>query len=376
MKKSLIACLISSALLVGCGPKELTTEQQNEVNQLKTELAQTESSIKAAHELDQQYTGGMIKSLNAAKTEVLETNKALLQQRINAIESGATIEIKVPALKPNPEAAEAIQKEINALKGEIEAAKIEAAQYSGGLVLSLKMAGIAAQEQTIALLQQKYLSAKYGLPEVKIPAPAAEPQHAAPKTAPKKAAMKLPPADGPFGLEAGLSAKNIEDMAGIKLQPVEGQYHLYTASTLPKGNGAFGIYTLLISPDVGLCSIQAFGNKELTDDNYGINLRSKIDELKSSLDSIYGEGKKTDTLMPGSVWSEPQDWMMGVYKNERQYNAIWYTSNEAMQKNKLRDIYLGARAENGSKGIMLLQYDFVNSETCAKEAKEAQKASL
>ncbi|MEQ4531295.1 MAG: hypothetical protein ABN478_08350, partial [Mixta sp.] len=222
MKKSLIACLISSALLVGCGPKELTTEQQNEVNQLKTELAQTESSIKAAHELDQQYTGGMIKSLNAAKTEVLETNKALLQQRINAIESGATIEIKVPALKPNPEAAEAIQKEINALKGEIEAAKIEAAQYSGGLVLSLKMAGIAAQEQTMALLQQKYLSAKYGLPEVKIPAPAAEPQHAAPKTAPKKAAMKLPPADGPFGLEAGLSAKNIEDMAGIKLQPVEG----------------------------------------------------------------------------------------------------------------------------------------------------------
>ncbi|MEQ4530007.1 MAG: hypothetical protein ABN478_01725, partial [Mixta sp.] len=142
------------------------------------------------------------------------------------------------------------------------------------------------------------------------------------------------------------------------------------------GNSAFGIYTLLISPDVGLCSIQAFGNKELTDDNYGINLRSKIDELKSSLDSIYGEGKKTDTLMPGSVWSEPQDWMMGVYKNERQYNAIWYTSNEAMQKNKLRDIYLGARAENGSKGIMLLQYDFVNSETCAKEAKEAQKASL
>lgn len=125
--------------------------------------------MKEAADLDQQISDGLIKSLNTAKTQVLKTNKALLQQRINAIESGAKIDVKVAALKPNPEAAAELQKEINQLKKEIEGAKIEAAQYGGGLILAMKQAGIATQEQTLALLRMKYLSAKYGLAEVSTP---------------------------------------------------------------------------------------------------------------------------------------------------------------------------------------------------------------
>jgi len=125
--------------------------------------------LKEAADLDQQISDGLIKSLNTAKTQVLKTNKALLQQRINAIESGAKIDVKVAALKPNPEAAAELQKEINQLKKEIEGAKIEAAQYGGGLILAMKQAGIATQEQTLALLRMKYLSAKYGLAEVSTP---------------------------------------------------------------------------------------------------------------------------------------------------------------------------------------------------------------
>lgn len=61
----------------------------------KAELSQTEGEISAAKEVDQQFSGGLIKNLTTARLEILGTNKALLEQRINAIESGAKIDVVV-----------------------------------------------------------------------------------------------------------------------------------------------------------------------------------------------------------------------------------------------------------------------------------------
>ena len=378
MKKSLIACLVASVLLVGCNPKELTPDEKNQVKELQTQLTQTETALTEAAATDKQFSGGLIKSLNTAKTEVLETNKALLQQRINAIESGAKIEVTVPAVKPNPEAAAALQKEIDNLKSEIEAAKAEAAQYSGGLVLSLKLAGIATQEQTLAMLQMKYLSAKYGLAEVTPIKLAADDQQSAKKDQkkePEKAEPKLPPANGPFGLEVGLTKENIEDMAGVTLEPLEGQTGLYMASSLPKNNAAFSFYALRISPNVGLCQIRAVG-KDLDADSYGIEVQSNFDQLRGTLNTLYGNGKKSDYLMPGSIWRDAKDWMMGLNQKERVLNATWDKPNDVMIKNKITSVYLDARTQNASKAFLYLQYDFDNVKSCEQEEKEAQKNSL
>jgi uncharacterized protein YcfL len=97
-KKTLIACFVSALFLVGCGPQELTAEQKQQVENLKIELSQTETDIGASKSEDQQYSSGLIKSLIKAKLEVLETNKALLQQRINAIESGLKLKLQYPVL--------------------------------------------------------------------------------------------------------------------------------------------------------------------------------------------------------------------------------------------------------------------------------------
>ncbi|STU98079.1 Uncharacterised protein [Klebsiella pneumoniae subsp. pneumoniae] len=169
MKKALLACVIATSLLAGCGPKELTTEQKQEVGNLRSELAQTEKEIAEATALQEQYSGGLIKNLTVARLEVLGTNKALLEQRINAIESGAKIEVSISSVKPNPEAATALKAEIDNLDNQIADAKKEASQYSGGLLQALKLSAIATQEQTRAMLQQRYLSATYGLAEVKVP---------------------------------------------------------------------------------------------------------------------------------------------------------------------------------------------------------------
>lgn len=380
MKKTLIATLVGITMLTGCGPQELTPEQKQEVSVLKAELSQTEGEISAAKEVDQQFSGGLIKNLTTARLEVLGTNKALLEQRINAIESGAKIDVVVSGTKPDPELAASIKTEIDNLTVKINEAKADASQYTGGLIQVLKLSAVATEEQSMAMLQQKYLTAKYGLAEVKL-APVQD--NAATASGKKEATSKttqeqpplLPPAEGPFGLEAGLTQKNIEDMIGAKLKPLPDSVNLYTSDTLPKQNADFEMYGLLISPKAGLCQIRAVG-KNIDTDSYGLALKSRFEDLSSSLSSLYGKAETTDLVLEGSIWKEPQDWMMGLNKKERFLSATWKGTKETPLKNNIDTISIEARANSSSKGYVYLQYSFTNNDVCQAEIEGAKKSSL
>ncbi|MFK0372215.1 hypothetical protein ACIQT3_18875 [Enterobacter sichuanensis] len=380
MKKTLIATLVGITMLTGCGPQELTPEQKQEVSALKAELSQTEGEISAAKEVDQQFSGGLIKNLTTARLEVLGINKALLEQRINAIESGAKIDVVVSGTKPDPELAGSIKTEIDNLTVKINEAKADASQYTGGLIQVLKLSAVATEEQSMAMLQQKYLTAKYGLAEVKL-APVQD--NAATASGKKEATSKttqeqpplLPPAEGPFGLEAGLTQKNIEDMIGAKLKPLPDSVNLYTSDTLPKQNADFEMYGLLISPKAGLCQIRAVG-KNIDTDSYGLALKSRFEDLSSSLGSLYGKAETTDLVLEGSIWKEPQDWMMGLNKKERFLSATWKGTKETPLKNNIDTISIEARANSSSKGYVYLQYSFTNNDVCQAEIEGAKKSSL
>ena len=380
MKKTLIATLVGITMFTGCGPQELTPEQKQEVSALKAELSQTEGEISAAKEVDQQFSGGLIKNLTTARLEVLGTNKALLEQRINAIESGAKIDVVVSGTKPDPELAASIKTEIDNLTVKINEAKADASQYTGGLIQVLKLSAVATEEQSMAMLQQKYLTAKYGLAEVKL-APVQD--NAATASGKKEATSKttqeqpplLPPAEGPFGLEAGLTQKNIEDMIGAKLKPLPDSVNLYTSDTLPKQNADFEMYGLLISPKAGLCQIRAVG-KNIDTDSYGLALKSRFEDLSSSLSSLYGKAETTDLVLEGSIWKEPQDWMMGLNKKERFLSATWKGTKETPLKNNIDTISIEARANSSSKGYVYLQYSFTNNDVCQAEIEGAKKSSL
>lgn len=379
MKKSILACLISVFILTGCGPKELSPEDKQKVEQLKVELSQTESEISSANAANQNYSGGLIKTLISARVEILKTNQALIKQRIDAIESGAKITMDVPGAKPDEATAELVKTEIDALNGQISQAKAEANQYSGGLVLAMKLAAIATQEQTMAMLQQRYLSAKYGLAnslptDVKQATVSEENQIRKPAQASSTQPL-LPPGEGPFGLESGLSKKNIEDMTGEELKPYEGVPNLYTIKSPPKKNAEFEGFGLLISPKSGLCQIRAVG-KSVDTDSYGIALQSKYKELLDSLSSIYGKPKSTDLLLSGSIWKEPQDWMMALNKKERFLSAQWAGSPATPLKNKLVLVSMEARANGSGEGYVYLQYDFDNIDACNAEIEDAKKSSL
>lgn len=379
MKKTVVATLIALTLLTGCGPKELTPEQKQEVANLKNELSRTETEISAANETGKQFAGGLIKNLVTARLEVLETNKALLEQRINAIEAGAKIDIAVSSVKPDPELANSIKAEMDTLNSRIDEAKADANQYSGGLIQALKLSTVATQEQSMAMLQQKYLIAKYGLAEIKVDTPpmsnAKVDKEPAQQNSTPQQSPKLPPAEGPFGLEAGLSKQNIEDMTGVELKLLENSVNLYTTSKLPKQNADFEVFGLQISPKVGLCQIRAVG-KSINTDSYGIALKSKFEELSNALTSIYGKADKRDYLLSGSLWKEPQDWVMGLNKKERILSAEWKGEKGSSLKNNLSMVSLDVRATGTDTGYLYLQYNFTNDSTCKEEVEGAKKSSL
>ena len=142
---------------------QLTPEEQQTIAQLQGELVQVESEIESAEEDNRTYSGGLIKTLITLRLEILRTNHALIQQRVHALESGAEIDITVIGSEPDPELAASLLVEIENQRTKIAEAEQEAARYSGGLVQAMALSAVATQRNTLAMLEQKYFSAEYGL---------------------------------------------------------------------------------------------------------------------------------------------------------------------------------------------------------------------
>ena len=84
----------------------------------------------------------------------------------------------------------------------------------------------------------------------------------------------------------------------------------------------------------------------------------------------YGEYEEADFLLRGSIWDEPEDWMMALRRNERQLQAVW--EGQAMS-NSVASVILGASALSTSDGYLVLQYSFENEELCDAEERQLQR---
>jgi hypothetical protein len=104
--------------LQACTPK-LTPEQKQSVVELKQELATVRQDIHDADKENSAYGGGLIKSLIALRLEVLKTNEALVEQRIDALEGGARITVVLNASTPDPTRAAEIAKDIETPESQI-----------------------------------------------------------------------------------------------------------------------------------------------------------------------------------------------------------------------------------------------------------------
>lgn len=372
--RGFVVCILAIAMLQGCMEKDLTPEQKAYVSRLEAELSQTKQSIDEASKSASAYSGGLIKDLISTRIEILKTNQALLEQRILAVQSQGGVKIETTASKPDEEAASKLTIEINKAKAAITSAKVEVAQYSGGLIQALKLSTIVTSEQTLAMLEQQYLVAKYGLNPVRpsvLPSPESNSTPVASSQTTGKPDL-LPPGGGPFGLEVGVSGDIIEKMTGETPRLVKESENLYLLDSAPKPNDAFEQYGLVISPTVGLCVIRGVG-KTIQTNNYGHQLQSSYEAMRDSLAAIYGKPKTYDFLMPGSIWKDSNDWMMGLYKQDRTLAAEWKGPGI---KNNISGITIDARALGTDKGYFVVEYVFSNNPDCSAELKKQKTDSL
>ena len=173
LRRNIVTLLILLALPACSLAQQPTQEEQQTITQLQGELAQVESEIESAEEDSRAYSGGLIKTLIALRLEILKTNHALIQQRVHALESGAEIDIVVIGSEPDPELAATLLAEIENQQTKVAEAEKEAARYSGGLVRAMTLSAVATQRNTLAMLEQRYFSAEYGLAT---PMPTASPE--------------------------------------------------------------------------------------------------------------------------------------------------------------------------------------------------------
>ena len=155
----IIAILLCTSLSTPC----IASKSAHTLDSLRAEQLQIDESINQAKEEDSKLSGGLIKALIGTRLELLLINSALVQQRINALESGAKIKVKLYEAKPDPERARNLKAEMDSIKSEIKAKEEEIAQYRGGLIKVTLMSAVATMNNTLAMLQTEYLKAKYGI---------------------------------------------------------------------------------------------------------------------------------------------------------------------------------------------------------------------
>jgi len=141
-----------------------------QVPEIAQDIASVNAEIQAAEKEDARYSGGLVKSLIAARIGVLKQTAAMLSQRQRAARNGINLSYTANGTAFTPPANSAVLSasvavEIAELDAKIEAQDAIAAKYSGGLVLAMTHSTIATLHQTRAMLDQKRLALKFGLPQ-------------------------------------------------------------------------------------------------------------------------------------------------------------------------------------------------------------------
>ena len=169
--------------------------------------------------------------------------------------------------------------------------------------------------------------------------------------APGSGEIRMPPvsSSGPFGISMGLSMANVESLVGGTLRTVEDSANLFATTTPPRAHPNFETYVMEILPTAGVCGIRGVGVTTRSS-RHGIEMRSAFTTVATAVADTYGEYEEVNQLLPGSIWDEPEDWMMGLRQNERNLQAVWKQEYGSTLSNGVAEIILGARALSSSEG--------------------------
>jgi hypothetical protein len=163
--------------------------------------------------------------------------------------------------------------------------------------------------------------------------------------------------DGPFGV---LMGSQIDSYKSCKLSDTNPG--MYLCTTLPKPHPEFSSYVVQYHYSTGICWIKGLG-REYNVSAYGTELIDKVDKIAKQIEKNYGKLTISDYLKQGSIWDDPEDWLMGVRKKERIYG---YTSYSYELKNNVKSVYVGANVVSSDTGRVIVEFAFDNEDACEK----------
>ena len=132
------------------------------IESLDSELTVIDAEIVEVEETIVENDFGLIRTLAETRREALLLLRTVVESRKQAEAGGASFEIIVPAIVPDPDRAQRLLGEIAAQQKRIEESELEATS-TGGLIQAIALSRVETEKLTLVQLRMAYLQAQYGI---------------------------------------------------------------------------------------------------------------------------------------------------------------------------------------------------------------------
>lgn len=174
-------------------------------------------------------------------------------------------------------------------------------------------------------------------------------------------------AAGPFGFE--LDAKPPSEFCSETETKM-----IFKCSSAPNPHSQMEFYTVKYADGIGVCMIKGVGI-DIKDNGYGLSTKAKADNLSEQLSSKYGPPTEIkDILLPGSIWDEPEDYMMSLIKKDRYSWHHWELNSSDFEG--LAEIFLAPQALSRDKGYIAIEFLTASYERCNEVASQSDAESF
>lgn len=133
----------------------------------------------------------------------------------------------------------------------------------------------------------------------------------------------------PLGLKMGMTKAEAEKVLGFELEKEAGSVDSYK-KTLKVGKLPFGMEQIYLKiDDVGGLHAIVLLSPVVETGHHGTELRSLQQDLVEGITNKYGKSSTyIDSLKSGSVWKNPEDFVMSIIKKERIFSIHWLPDNK------------------------------------------------
>jgi hypothetical protein len=149
----------------------------------------------------------------------------------------------------------------------------------------------------------------------------------------------------------------------------------YYVVTVPQPHSEFDSYMVKAAPEVGVCTVVGIG-RDHENDRYGTSVRRSFSGLNSTLENNYGVNLNFDFIKNGALWDDPDEWVMSIRQNERDYVTFWNDDEGSDMPEGIQSISLTVNALSSYTAYVSLSYEFDNLEECMRIAESQDESGL